>query len=466
MQNCEARTRAVHLAGDLCSRRFSPLIGIRESAVEIGPVVMPDATGVASSLGNCVTPLWDDGGMLLGDVHTLIDWVGSVDPECADRVAVEAAVGVLRRLKSWVEAREVAFARRIAEVSSFPEKSLADASRSTLRQAEQLLHRAEVTDHAPGFASSLDAGRVTAEHVDVLGRALRQLEPAQRSGLVDQARRLLLVAENSTPEEFARTVRDDVRRIAHDGDADARLARQRKAVRLNTWIDRATGMGRWNATWDPETMLRLENRLDAQVQALFHDSQPDDCPTDLLEKQSYLRAHALQALLDGNGVRLGRPEIVVVVDHISPQPDGQPTIDWGLPIELPKRVLDDLYKTAAVHTVVVRNGIIIEAPGELNLGRTTRLANRAQRRALGAIYVTCAIPGCCVRYSRTKLHHVIFYEHGGRTDVNNLLPVCQHHHDKIHKDGWLLRLTPNRTLTITLPDGTIMTTGPPKRNAA
>jgi hypothetical protein len=81
---------------------------------------------------------------------------------------------------------------------------------------------------------------------------------------------------------------------------------------LNTWIDRDTGMGRWSATWDPETMVRLENRLDAQVQALFHDTQPEGCPSDLLEKQSFLRAHALLALLNGGGARLGRPEIVVV----------------------------------------------------------------------------------------------------------------------------------------------------------
>jgi hypothetical protein len=185
-----------------------------------------------------------------------------------------------------------------------------------------------------------------------------------------------------------------------------------------------------------------------------------------LEKQSYLRALALKALLDGGGVRLGRPEIVVVVDHTQPQPDGRPTVDWGLPVDLPQRVLDDLTKRAVVHTVTVRNGVIIDAPGELNLGRTTRLANRAQRRALGAVYATCGIPGCCVRYSRTKLHHVIWWRHGGLTDVDNLLPVCEQHHHKIHNDGWLLRLQPDRTLTITLPDGTIMTTGPPTRNVA
>ena len=213
-------------------------------------------------------------------------------------------------------------------------------------------------------------------------------------------------------------------------------------------------------------MVRLENRLDAKVEALFHDVQPANCPTDLLEKQSFLRAHALLALHNGNGARLGRPEIVVVVDHTHPHPDGRPVIDWGLPVELPDRVLADLYRTARVCTVVVRNGVVIDAPGELDLGRTTRVANRAQRRALGALYATCAIPGCDVRYSRTKLHHVIWWYNDGRTDLCNLLPLCARHHQNVHNDGWMLTLTPDRTLTIELPDGQIMTTGPPRRNAA
>jgi hypothetical protein len=47
-----------------------------------------------------------------------------------------------------------------------------------------------------------------------------------------------------------------------------------------------------------------------------------------------------------------------------------------------------------------------------------------------------------------------------------LLPVCEQHHQNIHHNGWLITLGPNRQLTIQLPDGQIMTTGPPHRNAA
>ena len=404
--------------------------------------------------------------MDVGDVHRLVERVAAVDASCADRFTLESAVGELRCLKSWVESREVWLARALREVSSFPEKNLADAARTNLRDAETVMRRAEVVDAVPAFEQAFDAGRVSGAHVDAFERAMRNLEPTPRQLLTDQAPRLVRIAETSSADEFAKTLRREARRLDNEPNAEARLARQKQQVRLHSWLDRQSGMGRWTATWDPETMVRLENAIDAQLETLFHDAQPEGCPTDLLEKQAYLRAHALLAIIDGNGVRLGRPEIVVVVDHTQPQPDGSPTVDWDTPVDLPQRVLDDLARRAITQTVVVRNGVIVSAPGVLNLGRSSRTANRAQRRALHALYPTCAIPGCSARYSRTRLHHVLFWHHGGLTDLFNLLPVCEHHHQRIHNDGWLLTLGPDRTLTITYPDGQVMTTGPPPRNAA
>ena len=109
---------------------------------------------------------------------------------------------------------------------------------------------------------------------------------------------------------------------------------------------------------------------------------------------------------------------------------------------------------------------MLPAPGELDLGRTTRLANHRSTPSAPALYPTCAIPGCSVRYSRCKLHHVIWWRNGGRTDLDNLLPICTHHHTKVHGAGWNLSLGPNRELTITFPDGTVRNTGPPSRRAA
>ena len=172
------------------------------------------------------------------------------------------------------------------------------------------------------------------------------------------------------------------------------------------------------------------------------------------------------AFFRGGPSRLGRPEIVVVVDARQQTLDangGTPVVDWGLPVELPPRALEDLFQRADAHPVIVHNGAVLHAPGEMNLGRTTRLASRAQRRALRALYPTCAVPACCVAYEFTKPHHVHYWEHGGPTDLANLLPVCSKHHHAIHEGGWKLTLRPDRQLTITLPDGTILTTGPPPR---
>jgi Domain of unknown function (DUF222) len=404
--------------------------------------------------------------MKLADVHSLVGRVAGVDAGCTDCGVLQSAVGDLRRLKSWVEGREVAFAQQIAKVSSCPEKSLADAGNTSQRNSGRLLRRAGTAATVPEFGVSLGGGRVSGEHVDVLTQTFASVTPVVRDQLIANGPRLAKLAEHSSPDEFARSVRSEARRLQADSDGLDRLEGQRRAVRMRSWVDKATGMGHWSVILDPATWAGLENRLDGQVDAMFHDAHPDGCPTDLVEKQSFLRAHALLALLDGKGAAVGRPELVVVEDHTNPDTDGRPSLDWGVDVDLPREFLDALRPRAAVYTIGVRNGVVIEAPGVLNLGRSTRLANRAQRRALCGLYATCAIPGCRVRYSRTKLHHLIWWRHGGLTNLDNLLPVCDQHHQKIHHNGWLVSLGPNRELTITLPDGQVMTTGPPRRGAA
>jgi predicted restriction endonuclease len=52
------------------------------------------------------------------------------------------------------------------------------------------------------------------------------------------------------------------------------------------------------------------------------------------------------------------------------------------------------------------------------------------------------------------IHHVIWWEHYGFTDLANLIPLCNRHHHAVHDHGWQLTLDPNRILTIHFPDGT------------
>jgi hypothetical protein len=73
--------------------------------------------------------------------------------------------------------------------------------------------------------------------------------------------------------------------------------------------------------------------------------------------------------------------------------------------------------------------------GVLNLGRSVRTASPAQRKALAARDRGCVIPGCTATPAMCEAHHVVWYRHGGRTDIANLALLCGHHHTAVHSAG-------------------------------
>jgi hypothetical protein len=385
----------------------------------------------------------------------------------ADSASIKQALVAARQIEAWVQAQVAGLIGQLAKVESFPEATIAETAKCSLGQANKAKERSETLAATPDLAAALDDGAITAGHVDALTRASKQLDDEQRNELFERVETLVDVAAAATIDQFGQRVRLEAKKLQRTS-AEDRLERQRRNVRLSTWTDEE---GMWNlrGRFDPATGITLSSSIDKTVQALFAEQAPDLCPTDPIEKQRFLAAHALARLLAGGGAgKAGRPEFVAVIDvdaPVLPGADG-PTVDWPIPVEVPGRVLAELTGEAEIVAVIVRNGVVLHTPGELRLGRTTRLANRAQRRALRGLYRGCAIPGCSVSYDRCKLHHIVWWRNGGQTDLANLLPVCSKHHGKIHNDNWVVELGPNRQLTLRLPDGSIHNTGPPSRRAA
>ena len=92
-------------------------------------------------------------------------------------------------------------------------------------------------------------------------------------------------------------------------------------------------------------------------------------------------------------------------------------------------------------------GAVVDKHGRvLALGRTRRLVSTAQRRALMIRdRGMCQYPGCH-QTRHLKAHHLIPWILGGRTDLENLILLCQWHHTAVHEggisisnepDGWL-----------------------------
>jgi hypothetical protein len=157
-------------------------------------------------------------------VHAWIEGLAAPDPAAADCARLESAAGLVRRLRNWPDAREVAIAAGLQAVSGFPEKNLADSGLMSLREADRVVGRAEVEDAAPLFAAALAEGRTSGRHLDVYRRIADQL-PTGASAV--RRRRgppcLGCVREHGGGVHQGRAARR--RAVAPESDKEARLAR-------------------------------------------------------------------------------------------------------------------------------------------------------------------------------------------------------------------------------------------------
>lgn len=68
----------------------------------------------------------------------------------------------------------------------------------------------------------------------------------------------------------------------------------------------------------------------------------------------------------------------------------------------------------------------------LDLGRQTRCYTTAQRAALATRHTECAATGCDRPFAWTEIHHLTPWGRGGRTDLDNAIPLCGTHHRLLH----------------------------------
>ncbi|GAA4730330.1 hypothetical protein GCM10023328_06520 [Modestobacter marinus] len=143
-----------------------------------------------------------------------------------------------------------------------------------------------------------------------------------------------------------------------------------------------------------------------------------------------------------------RREVVVVVDAAVLADDeaaGRAALEGG-PALTPaqaRRLACDAAVTA----------IVTDGPEVLAQGRSRRYATRAQRRALLLRDGGCARPGCEeTRPERLHAHHLRHWLHGGRTDVSNLVLLCDVDHGLVHDHDLVLSRREGRLVAVA-PDG-------------
>ena len=297
----------------------------------------------------------------------------------------------------------------------------------------------QVLERFVGLDALLAAGVITTEHVQTICRSIHRLDPRIDEVLNSQAAEIVKAAGELSCRRLRRFMTALITRIAADLKVDAPRSRQRSTLRH--WIDRSSGQGKVFAELNPEDYQRFVALLRSaqnQIAGGMPGAEPDE-----------IAAIALMGLIgavDGVGGLRAVTHVNVLIDletitngthvaSICEFADGTPINPADLP-----------YLTCGAD----QTEILLKDRLPLNVGRTQRLATAAQHRAIEAIHTTCAIADCTVPITMCELHHIQHWEHGGFTDLDNLVPMCSYHHHRSHDQGWKLEVGQDRTLrTIT-----------------
>ena len=333
------------------------------------------------------------------------------------RVAERARAELVRAVAVWEGAGDYA-----ADGSLSGTAWISHRVPMTRGDAAQLVAAAKMVRRCDRVEKALAAGDVTVGQVEMIARAIRRREDIFATHgdiLVDAA---IAVA----PEEF-RECAQSWRAKADDevGNRDDPSDDARDELMLSPTLGGLSMKG-WFRT---EAGIEILNLIDGY-------DHPDRSHGERAPRsRAQRRAAALYALLLGNRIPAER-HVDIVIDEktmCGEWPDDlramRSHVDgYGpVPCSLIRRWL-----TEAVLRRVVKAGSEV-----LDLGRATRLASAAQKRALRHRDGGCVVPDCARPPRWSDAHHVVAYLGGGETNLDNLALVCRRHH-RMLDHGWSL----------------------------
>jgi hypothetical protein len=365
------------------------------------------------------------------------------DPAVCDRAGLAAITRRCAQARSWLDALETRVVMAAQRLEEPVAPLLAARGARSVRAAEAASRRAGVCELLPGVHDALAAGSLSGEHVDAIARLASEVGDAGRSSLAQMAPVLITAASGSSVEAYRRELSKLAVVLSRDDGvgADERMRRQRC---VKQWVDTVTGMG--------HTELVLDPLRHASVVATLSAAVARECGQARDERSlDHVKADVMVDLITGARTEHPPvPEVVVLVDAgtLRDGPHDRTVAETGPGQAVPVEAIRQLCcEGDTIEVTIDRAGVVLDH------GRARRVASAAQRRALRAMYRTCAHPGCDVGFAACDIHHVTPWQHGGRSDLSNLLPLCSRHHHNVHEGGWRLTLRADRTIRLVKPDG-------------
>lgn len=302
------------------------------------------------------------------------------------------------------------------------------------REAQRLVKNARLVDRHVEVAEALADGDIGTPHVDAIGR----ITSKDRAVLLDDHAKVLVEQAKHLPVGDFGLV---MRRWA--GLADDQLAKQGFAKKWDRrHLHAAVGLDGWvtgDFYLDPVAGSQL-------IGALDHQAPPDpidalDGPRSLSQRRADALADIVNRQINGDKPSGNPPNVNAVIDIASltgTTPELAATwcdIDGIGPVT--RSVLDQLCCDARLTRFLAAGTSVI-----LDMGRSTRVATTAQRKALAVRDRHCRFPGCSRKPSWCDAHHIAgWVESLGETNIDNLILLCRRHHTLIHNSRWTINRT-------------------------
>ena len=272
----------------------------------------------------------------------------------------------------------------------------------------------------PAAARALANGSITPQHARLIAEAA---EAAPPSAPIDE-HALLRAAEREPADLFNKTVREHINTRIGD-DLAARRKHQRAQRRLSV-KRQADGMFELFGRFDPLTGSRIETALSATSNKLWRAEDPKNRRTP-----EQRRADALAMLVTGAGGRGAGPsapgvDLLVIADYdtVAGQLRHARLAD-GTPL-----TTAELQRLACDANVLP--AIFNREREPLWLGKSKRHATPRQRAVLAERDKGCV--GCGASVGWCQAHHVVHWQHGGHTDLDNLCLLCSSCHHQVHEN--------------------------------
>jgi Domain of unknown function (DUF222)/HNH endonuclease len=125
-------------------------------------------------------------------------------------------------------------------------------------------------------------------------------------------------------------------------------------------------------------------------------------------------------------------QVTTTLETLQGKP-GSPAAEMEFAIPISSTTVQRIACDSSVARIVFGPGSVV-----VDAGRARRVVSPATRRALNVRDQNCRWPGCERPASWSAAHHLVHWIEGGRTDLNNLVLLCQRHHWMVHEGGWRL----------------------------